>query len=529
MFLMPCLGACLARADCSLTNIGVTPLPELGLAAYEGFSGGLYPNGGNNRPPAHLAAGINIATNQIRPLDAAGNVDTNSGKIVLLSSGMSNVTQEWATKGTNNFLLLANADPGKNPQVIIVDGAIGGQDASKWTNINSTNWQTVITQRLPGAGVTTNQVQAIWLKQAIANETGPLTNHARLLESYLEQIARNMRLLFPNLKLVYVSSRTRAYVYGSGLNPEPYAFETGFAVKWLIETQINGGPGLNFNPSNGPVVAPYLSWAPYLWADGTVPRSDGFTWLCSDLESDFTHPSATGGVPKVAHELLAYFKTDPTAAPWFLRRRVPGLPDCTASADTTNGLAPLAVHFSANITGSVAQVVWTFDDGEFSYAQNPAKLFPTPGAYTARVTVTATNGNTATSSVVVIVNTTFQAWRLANFSASQLTNAAISGPAATPSGGNLPNLLEYALGINPQAANTSLPATGIADGIFTLSFPHYKAATDVSLSAEVSTNLMDWVAVVPTQVIDNGPVETWVVQDTLAGKLARFFRLRATP
>src|SRR5215471_8612286 len=75
------------RADCTLTNTAHTPLPELGYQLYQGFSGGLYPNGANNRPPAHLAAGIDLAVNQIKPLDAAGNVNTNSGKIVLLSIG----------------------------------------------------------------------------------------------------------------------------------------------------------------------------------------------------------------------------------------------------------------------------------------------------------------------------------------------------------------------------------------------------------------------------------------------------------
>ncbi len=438
----------LAHADCTLTNIGVTPLPEYGFAEYQGFSAGLYPNGANNRPPSHLAAGMNIATNQIRPLDAAGNLNTNTGKIVLLSSGMSNATQEWASKGTNNFKDLANADPGKNPQVIIVDGAIGGQDATRWTNIASTNWQIVITQRLVQAGVTTNQVQAMWLKQAIMNESGPLTSHAVLLQGYLEQIVRNAKSLFPSLKMVYVSSRTRAYVYGSGLNPEPIAFETGFAFKWMIQDQINGLASLNFDPAKGAVAAPYLSWGPYLWADGTVPRSDGFTWLCSDLEADYTHPSTNGGVPKVAHELLAFFKTDPTAVPWFLRPAT-NPPALTASADVTNGVAPLQIHFSSQFSAGVTQAVWTFDDGEFAFAQNPVKIFPTPGSYTTRVTVTATNGATARASVAVNVTSTFGLWQTNKFTTNELANPNISGPAGNPDNDAFPNLLEYAMGLEP--------------------------------------------------------------------------------
>src|SRR5205085_7219740 len=111
-----------AHADCSLTVLGLKPLPELGLASYKGFSGGLYPNGGNNRPPSHLAAGLTIATNQIQPLNASGNSDTNTGRVVLLSIGMSNTTMEYASLGTSAFKVLADADPSRNPNLIIVDG-----------------------------------------------------------------------------------------------------------------------------------------------------------------------------------------------------------------------------------------------------------------------------------------------------------------------------------------------------------------------------------------------------------------------
>src|SRR5437899_10931335 len=74
-----------ASADCSVTNLGLTPLNELGFNTYSNSPGGLYPDGANTRPPAHEAAGIQIATNQIVPLNASGNVDTKGGKNVLLS------------------------------------------------------------------------------------------------------------------------------------------------------------------------------------------------------------------------------------------------------------------------------------------------------------------------------------------------------------------------------------------------------------------------------------------------------------
>jgi len=67
------------------------------------------------------------------------------------------------------------------------------------------------------------------------------------------------------------------------------------------------------------VLAPLLSWGPYLWADGTRPRQgDGMVWLSENLGPDGTHPSTSGRL-KVARMLLEFFKADPNAKRWFLR------------------------------------------------------------------------------------------------------------------------------------------------------------------------------------------------------------------
>lgn len=69
-----------------------------------------------------------------------------------------------------------------------------------------------------------------------------------------------------------MTSRDRAYTdFPNVLNPEPFAYETGFSVQWTIADQINATGDLNFDPAKGAVVAPYLSRGPYIWADGTTP------------------------------------------------------------------------------------------------------------------------------------------------------------------------------------------------------------------------------------------------------------------
>ena len=520
------------RADCTLTNTAHIPLPELGFELYHGFSGGLYPNAANNRPPSHLSAGIDLA-NQITPLDSAGYTNTSSGKIVLLSIGMSNCTQEWATKGTNTFQALANRDPAKNPHLIVIDGALGGQDAAAWTNLNSTNWSITAISRLTNAGLSAKQVQIIWMKDALKNPAadGNFPAHAQLLQTDFEMMARNALFWFPNLKIIYMSARTRAYTADpTSLNPEPFAYESGFSVKWMIENQINGSPALNFNSTNGPVTAPWLSWGPYIWADGTVPRSDGFVWICpADLETDLTHPSSNG-VTQVAAQLLAFFKTDPTSTPWYLKSASPPF-SLSITADTTNGVAPLTVNFSATPSPNtnISQFVWTFDDGEYAFGQTPTKIFPAPGMYTVRVTATDKPGNNLTGSLVVTVNSTFSFWQSQKFSSAELSNPTISGADADPDGDGLPNLLEYAMGLEPKTADANLPNIVIQNGFALSTFTRLKSATDVILTLEGSTDLLNWNSTFsePITITDNGPITTVVVQDSLSANAARFYRLKA--
>jgi hypothetical protein len=321
-----CLGLNLqqsARAQTSDTcaytpqDVG-TPLNDLGGQVYirmdgqnTGFTGGLYPEGSNVRPPAHEAAGLNLAR-QIVPLDRNGNPDPN-GKIVMIGIGMSNAWQEFGA-----FINLAKADPRVNPALVIVNGAQPGLTADYWTNPVDGPWFTV-NRRLVLNDVTQRQVQVAWVKNTHTG-SGTFPEKAQALQRDFEVIARNLKTNYPNIKIAYFSSRTNSYTYWSGLSPEPNAFETGFAVKWMIEKQINGAPELNYNPARGPVVAPYLSWGPYLWANGPNPRSDGLVWLGSDMIYDCTHPSANGEA-KVARLLMDFFKNDSTTR-WFRGERV---------------------------------------------------------------------------------------------------------------------------------------------------------------------------------------------------------------
>lgn len=289
------------------------PLTELGKGEYHGFTGGLYPDGANSRPAAHEKLGLALAR-QVQPLDAGGKPSA-EGRIVLLTLGMSNTVQ-----ATTAFKQQADADPQKNPRVVIVNGASGGQTAARIQDAEGTGAQywAEVDQKLQTAGVTRAQVQAVWIKEADAGPTQGFPTYARTLQAELARIAQLVNKRFPNARLAYLSSRTYGGYAKTALNPEPYAYESGFSVKWLIEQQLKGEAALNADAARGPVTAPWLSWGAYLWANGTTPRADGFVAQEADFAPDGTHESPAGQA-KVGALLLKFFKTDSTTRGWFLR------------------------------------------------------------------------------------------------------------------------------------------------------------------------------------------------------------------
>ena len=284
------------------------PLTQLkGDSKYKGQDGGLYGEGSNEPPEAHLKNAREAAA-KVAPLDADGkpvdgrHVDGKAvganpvgGKVVLMSIGMSNTTMEFS-----RFKQAADADAAKSPDLLIVDAAQGGKDAAAWANVGLGNTNAVweeADRRLKAAGATPRQVQVVWVKQALMGPArlGEFPAHARVLQKDLEAIVTLAKARYPNLRLAYLSSRIYAGYATTMLNPEPYAYEGAFAVRWAIEDQMKGEANLNADPAKGEVKAPVLLWGPYLWADGTKGRGgDDLVWTSEDFGGDGTHPGPTG-------------------------------------------------------------------------------------------------------------------------------------------------------------------------------------------------------------------------------------------
>jgi len=342
----PRAGAPPQTAASAIDWSALVPITDM-TAPYKGEDGGLY-GGGRNAPPEKHRAALLKESEKIRPLDADGKPAAD-GKIGLITIGFSNTSIE-----SEDFKRAADADPQKSASVIIVNGAIGGRSAVMWawdgaadlshdeqerldkemdllrmpkTNRRSSpgldkdTWPT-LAKRIETAGLSPRQVQAVWLKHVEANPKplGEFPAHARTLQADITDVLNLARRHYPNLRVAYLSSRTFGGWSGreSG-SPEPYAYESGFGTRWIVQSQINGDAQLNFDPALGEVKAPLVVWGPYLWASGNSPRKlDGMAWTENDVRADRLHPNEAGA-RKITTLLLNFFKTDEGASRWFLK------------------------------------------------------------------------------------------------------------------------------------------------------------------------------------------------------------------
>jgi hypothetical protein len=301
--------------DVAGTSNPMVPLTDLGTGSYLGTEGGLYLNGSNVMPSDHDADGVALAQS-IGPLDSNGNPDP-TGKFAMLSIGMSIAYDNFQTFTTDVF-----ADPSVNKQLVLVPGAQPRVGAVQWASLIHPAWADIFNYFLPQSGVTPQQVVVAWVEVVDSQPSGTFPADMAGLQSQMVTIAQNLHTEFPSIKMVFFTSREYgAYSngMGTGTDPEPYAYESAFAVRGMIQDQLNGDANMNYNAANGPVMAPWVAWGPYTWANGLIPRSDGLQWSCQNYENDGVHTSGVGGgTEKVANQLMNFFKTNDATASWFL-------------------------------------------------------------------------------------------------------------------------------------------------------------------------------------------------------------------
>ncbi|MBC8046167.1 MAG: hypothetical protein H7Y00_05180 [Fimbriimonadaceae bacterium] len=293
--------------DCSQTSTGFIPIADLGKDTFQNFTGGKYPNGSNAIPLVHYNKGIELSK-QIQPLNIHGDIDTsNGGKIGFLVLGFSTAAM------TGRYFRNMNEILGINNKVEVIIGAQGGQDINAMTSEKSTYWRNT-DSIIQSNKLSAKQIQVVWISTGdILNYKLPFPDQSTSQIEKYRFMLMNIKIFYPNIKMVFISDRTYAGYIGNENGPqklkEPTAYYTSWTVKWLIEKQIKNEPGFTYSE------IPFMDWGPMLWTDGEKGNTNGYTWNCDDAGKGGIHPSSKGRA-KEAMLLYLFFTQHPYTKNW---------------------------------------------------------------------------------------------------------------------------------------------------------------------------------------------------------------------
>jgi hypothetical protein len=135
---------------------------------------------------------------------------------------------------------------------------------------------------------------------------------------------------------------------------------------------------------------------------------------------------------------------------------------------------------------------------------------------------------------------TYAAWKTNYFTTTELTNSVVSGDTANPTGDGIPNLMKYALALNPKVNSGSggLPQRGLittnSNNYLTLTYRRNASAVDITYSVESGGALTNgaWSTngVTIVSIVDSNTFSLVTVRDSVPVSSApcRFMRLRVT-
>ena len=147
------------------------------------------------------------------------------------------------------------------------------------------------------------------------------------------------------------------------------------------------------------------------------------------------------------------------------------------------------------------------------------------------VTFTPTNAaiyNGAAGATTITVTPNFGSWRVAKFTAPELSDPAKSGPDAVFGIDGISNLVKYALGLDPKLdVVAGLPTVAVQSTDWVYNYARPTSVTDVIYAVEVSTNLTSWTTTGVTHELVSSAdgIATWRGRYPLASAPNVFLRL----
>jgi hypothetical protein len=187
-----------------------------------------------------------------------------------------------------------------------------------------------------------------------------------------------------------------------------------------------------------------------------------------------------------------------------------------------------AVYDDNRPTGAAVTQSWsqvsgpgTVSWGQQAQAQTTAS-FSQPGVYVLRLTANDTLLS-GSDEITVIIGMNYGIWK-----AQYSWNGGGSLDLDDPDGDKIPNLMEYALGLNPMQPSTiGLPSLTVGSSDLTYVYTKDTSKSDLTYQVEYSADLQTWSSAASARVGPAGVTETW--QASLPRDAAhKFLRLRVS-
>lgn len=192
---------------------------------------------------------------------------------------------------TGNVFKLICTMKDLDPHLTIGIGAQGGMDINAMLDEGSGYWRKAILD-LSNVGLSNAQIQLIWISTGdMQSASLEFPKQSIALADKYHTLLLMIKQKYPNIKIVFLSDRTFAgYIDNNGpqLLAEPTAYYTSWAVKFLIERQLQSLTDYTYSD------IPFIDWGPMLWTNGETGDSYNYKWDCDDAAKGGIHPTAKG-------------------------------------------------------------------------------------------------------------------------------------------------------------------------------------------------------------------------------------------
>jgi hypothetical protein len=246
-----------------------------------------------------------------------------------------------------------------------------------------------------------------------------------------------------------------------------------------------------------PIDINYVTRAGYLWRKGEdyYYNSNFIPPVCWILVSQ---PELA---PESSLKIVANTDLGSTAArslpstfspPTALTVSIQVVPDSNVSVYAIEDIPPAGWTVSAIDNGGVldtanSQVKWGpfFDDSARTVTYQATPSAVTTGLQTFVGTASFDGVGLAIGGATTINPAAYVAWKDNVFTPVQLADSASSGDFADPANDGIPNLLKYALALDPNSNGLyGLPTVAIVNGFLTLNYRQNKLASDIIFTVE---------------------------------------------